>query len=154
MLATSHALAAGVILKTVPDPRISLPLAFASHFLLDLIPHWDFITDRGNHNNSSTLAGEKDRLKLTFLAGGDVLLGVGLTIWLFQSLNPSLLFLTIIFAQLPDWLEMPYYFWGLNFAPSIWAKKFQRKIHSRLPLPWGLLTQVAIIFPLVWWAIK
>lgn len=153
MLATSHALTAGVILKTVPDLRISLPLAFLSHFVLDLTPHWDFTTDRNGHG-ASTLVGEKDRFKLAFLAGGDVLVGVGLTFWLFSSLPPTSLFLTIIFAQLPDWLEMPYYFWGLNFAPSIWIKKLQRRVHSRLSLPWGLLTQLLIIIPLLWLVLK
>ena len=152
MLATSHALTAGVILKTFPDPRISLPLAFLSHFVLDLIPHWDFTTYRGNHG-ALTLAGEKDRFKLAFLAGGDVLGGLGLTFWIFSDLSPTLLFATIIFAQLPDWLEMPYYFWGINFAPSRWVKKLQSKVHSRRRLPWGLLTQLLVIIPLLWWSL-
>lgn len=154
MLATSHALAAGVILKTVPDPRIALPLALVSHFILDFLPHWDFVTNQNNHGHSLTLAGERKRIKLTFLAGLDVIFGFGLTFWLFQNLNPSLLLLTIFFAQLPDWLEMPYYFWGLNFGPSIWVKKLQSLVHSRVALPWGLLIQFFIIASFVWWAMN
>lgn len=153
MLATSHALTAGVILKTIPDPKIALPLAFISHFVLDLIPHWDFMTDKNHHGNSWTLAKDGDLPKRTALASGDVFLGAGLTFWLFGDLNPWLLLAAIIFSQLPDWLEMPYLFWGINFTPSVWARKFQHEFHSRLPLPWGLVTQIAILFPLLWWTL-
>lgn len=153
MLATSHALAAGIILKTIPDPRISFPLAFLSHFALDLVPHWDFTSginqNNNNHDRPSSLVGNEKRPLLMFLAAGDVLFGWGLAFWLFRNLDPTLLFLTIILAQLPDWLETPYYFLGLNLSPSIWMKKVQSQIHSRIPFPQGFLTQLLIILPLL-----
>src|SRR3989344_8131286 len=41
MLSTPHLLVGAAIVKIVPEPTISLPLAFLSHFVLDSIPHWD-----------------------------------------------------------------------------------------------------------------
>ncbi len=41
MLSTPHLLVGAAIVKVVPNPWISLPLAFLSHFALDTIPHWD-----------------------------------------------------------------------------------------------------------------
>lgn len=151
MLATSHALTGAVILKIIPDPRIAFPLAFLSHFALDLVPHWDFITNQSRKNNSLTLAQDSKRTRLAFLAALDTLFGFTLTFWLFQDLNPTLLFGAIVFSQLPDWLEMPYFFWGINFPPSILTKKLQRKVHWRMTLPWGLVSQIVYLTPLLLW---
>jgi hypothetical protein len=41
MLSTPHLLVGAAIVKVVPEPTISLPLAFLSHFVFDTIPHWD-----------------------------------------------------------------------------------------------------------------
>jgi hypothetical protein len=41
MLSTPHLLVGAAIVKVVPEPAISLPLAFLSHFVFDSIPHWD-----------------------------------------------------------------------------------------------------------------
>lgn len=153
MLTTSHALMAGVILKAIPDPKIALPLAFISHFVLDLVPHWDLMTERGNGNAYSTLAKEKNLSKLAFWATMEMLFGVGLTFWLFQNLNPLILLTAILVAQLPDWIEMPYLFWGIKFTPSILVKRFQSRTHSRLSLPWGLVIQIVIFLPLLWWTL-
>lgn len=41
MLSTPHLLVGAAIVKTIPNPYVSLPLAFLSHFALDSFPHWD-----------------------------------------------------------------------------------------------------------------
>lgn len=41
MLSTPHLLVGAAIVKAIPNPAISLPLAFLSHFALDSVPHWD-----------------------------------------------------------------------------------------------------------------
>ena len=41
MLSTPHLLVGAAIVKSIPNPAISLPAAFFSHFLLDAVPHWD-----------------------------------------------------------------------------------------------------------------
>lgn len=41
MLSTPHLLVGAAIVKAIPNPFISLPLAFLSHYALDSVPHWD-----------------------------------------------------------------------------------------------------------------
>ena len=41
MLSTPHLLVGAAIVHAVPNPAISLPAAFVSHFILDAAPHWD-----------------------------------------------------------------------------------------------------------------
>lgn len=41
MLSTPHLLVGAAIAHSIPEPAISLPAAFASHFVLDAAPHWD-----------------------------------------------------------------------------------------------------------------
>ncbi|MFA5003932.1 MAG: hypothetical protein WC498_01485 [Candidatus Saccharimonadales bacterium] len=40
MTATNHALTGALIGLTIGNPAIAIPLAFASHFVLDAIPHY------------------------------------------------------------------------------------------------------------------
>lgn len=41
MLAINHALGGAIIGLTISNPVLAVPLAFASHFVLDAIPHFD-----------------------------------------------------------------------------------------------------------------
>lgn len=41
MLSTPHLLVGAAIAHSIPEPAISLPAAFLSHFVLDATPHWD-----------------------------------------------------------------------------------------------------------------
>src|SRR3990167_8457941 len=63
MTATAHALIGASIASKVVNPAVGIPLAIISHFLADLVPHWDAGT---NHRQKSPT-----RLKLE--AAADVL---------------------------------------------------------------------------------
>src|SRR4030067_1371296 len=41
MLSTPHLLVGAAIARSIPNPAISIPAAFFSHFVLDAAPHWD-----------------------------------------------------------------------------------------------------------------
>src|SRR5690242_2115662 len=41
MTATNHALSGAVIALAVKNPVLAIPLAFVSHFVLDLLPHYN-----------------------------------------------------------------------------------------------------------------
>ena len=95
MTATAHALIGASIASRVINPLIGIPLAIASHFAADLIPHWDAGT---NHKQKSLM-----RLKLE--ATVDVLVGFALVFLIFRSsVEPVYLFSMVLAAQLPDWL--------------------------------------------------
>lgn len=143
MLATSHALVGATLVRVIPDPRISLPLAFLSHFFLDRIPHWDTATDIKSRPLYQTCL-------LTVL---DVLFGFFLVFLLFSSTSPVLLFWGILAAQIVDWVESPYYFLNWQFPPFSWIYQLQSLNHHRQALPWGLVTQVILVIPLLWWTL-
>lgn len=141
MTATGHALVATLLIAKFPDPLISLPLVFASHFALDVIPHWD----AGTHHHGKT------KQKLFFEAGLDVVLSIVLSYVLYIYLGGQeyfLLLVGIFLSQLPDWLTAPYFILKMNSPMVAWSKhmyKFQHKINNRLDKPWGVITQIGTI---------
>ena len=140
MTATAHALIGASIASRVINPLIGIPLAIASHFAADLIPHWDAGT---NHKQKSLM-----RLKLE--ATVDVLVGIALVFLIFRSsVEPVYLFSMVLAAQLPDWLEAPSWMFGFKVPPFSWLDYLGHKLQSRMQLPWGLVTQVVIVGMLV-----
>lgn len=136
MTATAHALIGASIAARISNPYIGIPLAIASHFIADLVPHWDAGT---NHKKKSAL-----RLKME--AAADVLLGFALAFLIFRTVvNPNYLFIMIISAQLPDWLEAPSWMFGFKIPPFSWMDYLGHKLQTRMQLPWGLVTQVVIV---------
>lgn len=140
MTATTHALTGGVIAAAVANPVIALPTAVAVHFLIDLIPHWDIGTNFDKRSWRSNFV----------LTAVDVLLGYLLVFIIFSgNVAPLHLWATVIFAQLPDWIEAPYLFFNLKFAPSVWIEKIQHKLHHRATLIPGLATQAVLVIPAI-----
>ncbi len=141
MTATGHALIATLLIARFPDPLISLPLAFVSHFALDVIPHWD----AGTHHHGKT------RQKLFLEASADVVLSVLLSYVLYYYLGGQeyfILLVGIFLSQLPDWLTAPYFILHMRSPFVVWSKymyKLQHKINNRLDQPWGVVTQIASV---------
>jgi len=149
MTATAHALVAGAIVASIPNPAISLPLALTSHFVMDAVPHWDFGTNW--RNRSKTITGT--------IAIADTILGFTLAYFLFGGkVAVPILFVGVALGNLPDWMEAPYY---LFFAKpdkkmptknaGFWEKltyniyKTENLFHTKAEAPFGILTQVATV---------
>jgi hypothetical protein len=136
MTATAHALIGASLAVKIASPYLGIPLAIASHFIADLVPHWDEGT---NHRQKSL-----NRIRLE--AALDVLLGFALVFLLFRNrIEPVYLYSMVIAAQLPDWLEAPAAWFNLKIPPFSWMDWLGHKIQSRLQLPWGLVTQVVVV---------
>ena len=136
MTATAHALIGASIAVKVVNPILGIPLAIISHFIADLIPHWDAGT---NHR-------QKSLMRLRVESALDVLLGFALVYLIFRNLvDPRYLFVMVIAAQLPDWLEAPSFMFNINVPPFSWLDWLGHKIQSRLALPWGLVTQIVVV---------
>ncbi len=149
MTATAHALVAGAIAQSIPNPFVSVPLAFISHFLMDIIPHWDLGTDwRG-----------RSKTKTGLLAIGETVLGITLAYFVFaEKVEPQLLLFTIIASEIPDWLEAPWYMFFAKHntsAPApgagFWEKltygiyRAENVFHAKAPFPLGVLTQILTV---------
>lgn len=141
MIAAAHAVVGAALAVSVTNPVVGLPLVLGSHFLLDMVPHWDFATNQ-----------KKSKKSLFWGAAFDVLLGFFLVLIFFGDYSRSLYFWSMVLvSQLPDWLEAPYMFLGLE-KPFIWVKKLQNIVHVKMNLPWGIIIP-AIVVVLVCWGI-
>jgi hypothetical protein len=75
MTLTNHILTGSVLAKFLPLP-IAVPLAFASHFVLDALPHFDVVEDR--------VMKYHQKLWIVFTVT-DVSIAVVLSVWLITS---------------------------------------------------------------------
>ncbi|MEX2027939.1 MAG: hypothetical protein WD988_00375 [Candidatus Curtissbacteria bacterium] len=136
MTATAHALIGASIAAAITNPYIGIPLAFFSHFLADLVPHWDAATNRK----------QKTLKRLKIESSIDVILGLSLGFLIFRNIvDPSYLFWMMLVSQLPDWLLAPKLMFNINLPPFTWMAYLGHKIQTRMQLPWGLVTQLVSV---------
>ncbi|MDD2823359.1 MAG: hypothetical protein PHQ59_04755 [Candidatus Daviesbacteria bacterium] len=136
MTATAHALIGGAVASTISNPELGLSLAFISHPLLDLIPHWDFA------NNWRA----KDKFILFIEASADLTFGVLLSYILFgQNVNLWYFFGCIFVSEVWDIIEAPYWFLNWKFPPISWIYNVQSKMQGKAALPWGIITQILTV---------
>lgn len=97
MTATNHVLTGAVIAASIHNPFIALPAAFASHFALDAVPHFDFA--------NVTLTSRTFR---TFLSG-DIMVALACLL-AFIWIQPSYVWLIVaggVLASSPDLMWLP-----------------------------------------------
>lgn len=139
MLTTPHALV-GIALVAKLPPVIGLPLALASHFILDfLIPHWNphLFTEMEKDGRLS-----KNTLIIIALDG---LLAASLVIF-FSFTTASLWPIGGAFlATLPDWLEAPFYLFKVKIPFLVKYVTFEHLHQAKAGIFLGILTQAVII---------
>lgn len=129
MLLTFHSLAGAAIASQVPNPLISWPLAFLSHFVLDCMPHWDFFTD-----------GVRLPKKVKAAIALDFGLGLmfGLLFAIKSPVNSFNIIGACFFANFPDGLSAAWMFLGYRPWLVDLNLKIQSKLNFKSPLPWGM----------------
>ena len=141
MTATSHAIVGTVIAAKIGNPALAIPIAIASHVVLDLIPHWDTATNRR----------DKSRKRLFIDSSVDALTAVTVSYsviaFFFPHTNLVYAAIIVFFSLLPDILMAPYLFFRLEFFK--WAYNFGKMTNNELDKPWGVLTQVAAILAVI-----
>lgn len=137
MTATSHALIGVIIAAKFHNPALAIPIAITSHVIADMIPHWDTNFDRK----------KMTAMQLKMHAGADVVLSFfaagTLSRLFFPELNIVYALIIAFFAQLPDWLLTPYYFFGIKQFK--WAYDFGKLTNREAPLPAGIVNQIIAV---------
>lgn len=136
MTASNHVVTGALIATAVASPVFAIPLALASHFVLDALPHY------GDTNKSSWL-----NRNFKYILGVDLFLAslfLG-AIVLMQPTSWLLLAICGVVAVSPDILWLPYFLADL---------KHEQKEHSRLARflkwiqwgerPWGIYLEIAV----------
>lgn len=142
MTATAHALVGGAFAAAFPNnPVLGITLSTISHPILDIIPHWDF----------GMGWRKKNKITLFIESSLDLIIGIILAFFLFGKFVDPIYFLTcIFFSEIWDILMMPYLLMKWNFPPFSTSYNLQHKIQSNIKLPWGILTQAATVYGVVW----
>lgn len=150
MLETPHVLVGAAIATKIPNPWIAIPLAFTSHFILEMVPHWN------PHLNSETNKYGHVTTKSTVITAIDatVALVFGSVIAFKYLPDASQLFNVLacsFFAVLPDVIEGPYFFLKIkNKFIEKWIK-FQKSLQNDTSIIPGLITQFLTILAAVFW---
>lgn len=140
MLELPHAMVGAAIVTLIPNPLISLPLALASHFITDYVPHWN------PHLSieKKTLGHYKTESVVLIIIDCFLALTIGALI-AFQSSNFGVVIAGCFLAVLPDVIEIPHFFLNLKIG---WIEKllhFQRNHQWNVPIVWGMLSQILVI---------
>ncbi len=127
MTLATHAVIGAALASTMPThPVAGVCLAFASHFVLDALPHWDYHLrssheDKANPLNNDLTIGRDfyfDLIKIGF----DGLLGLVVGYWLFHQPWGA------IAAMFPDFLQFVYFKTRLTVVG--WLQRFHMWIHT------------------------
>lgn len=150
MLETPHVAVGAAIASKIPNPFIAIPLAFASHFVLERIPHWN------PHLNTETkLYGAPTKRSTIITTIDSVLaltLGLGISLTALPNIGHTTTIIFACFASvLPDVIEAPYFFLNLRYT---FIKKwiaFQKSLQVDTTPAWGFLTQIVTIAAALLW---
>ncbi|HZT35775.1 MAG TPA: hypothetical protein VFA15_07635 [Nitrososphaera sp.] len=148
MILTTHAIVGGAIASLLPSHPILVAAAgFASHFLIDAIPHWDYPLRSISIGKSADNRGLKINRALVcdvLLIGFDAGVGLGCAVLLFAS--PATIWviaLGAIAGMLPDPLQFVHSVYSQEPLKSL--QRFHCWIHSKRKLRWrlGISSQAA-----------
>lgn len=136
MLALNHAATGAIIALKVGNPVLALPLAFASHFVLDTFPHFGY--KEGGLDKAL-----KHRLTY-FAVGMDALGGLILLCLLWEA--PAVAFAGGVFAVLPDLYNIVRVF-VLQKGKELSLNQLNRftQFHKKIQWcerPWGLIVDL------------
>jgi len=144
MLELVHAATGGIIAYKIGGPLVSLPLAFLSHFVLDLLPHWN-----------PSLSKEKKKLgkispKTILIIFFDCLIGLILGLKIaFLALPDTKKAIIVVFGCLagilPDLIEAPYFFLNKNFPFLKGLISFQGEHQWNVPFVFGVSSQILLL---------
>ncbi len=153
MLETPHvALGAAIAIK-IPNPFIAIPLAFASHFLLERVPHWN------PHLNTETKKYGRPTKQTTLIVIIDASVSLLLGSYFASQALPNTMqtanVLLCSFASvLPDLLEAPYFFFGVRHKFFETWIKWQKAIQVDTTPFWGIITQIVTLAATLFWIFR
>lgn len=133
MTGTNHMVVGALIGSSITAPELALPLAFISHFILDVLPHY----------GDDTISWASRRKKL--IVGLDTAFAA-LFLLLIVALQPAhwpFMFAGALLAMSPDLMWLPNYVRALRGTEKR-AANFIMRIHKRMQWgerPWGLIVE-------------
>jgi hypothetical protein len=140
MTLTTHAIVGAAAARVFSfHPVAAFFAAFASHFLIDALPHWDYKLRSARHDDQNPMnddmAINRDFFVDLIKIGCDAFLGLLLSYIIFQPSGDYQLWiigLGVFGGILPDPLQFLYFKW--RHEPMVSLQKFHIWIHTDLKL--------------------
>lgn len=150
MVELPHTVVGAAIAIKVGNPALALPLAFASHFVLEVVPHWNphlytEVKKYGKVTRESTIF-------VAFDVAVSLIAGFFIASQVLPNINHAVTILLASFVAVsPDVAEAPWFF--LNFKHPVLEKLIllQRRIQFNAPPVPGILTQILVLAAAFWW---
>lgn len=142
MTGFNHAAVGGLLATFLPLP-VAMPVAFASHFVLDALPHYGIPHKRRDRSLAWKVIGAMD-----FLAAWLILGGLSLFVW-----DRPDIFLCGLIAASPDFVWVFRILRQRSFDLSHNTSRFDRwhVAIQRWERPWGIYLELPLAVVLFWW---
>lgn len=150
MLELPHAVVGAAIAAKVGNPALALPLALASHFVVDMLPHWN------PHLNRELKEHGRVTTRTTTFVAIDVVSSLVAGFGIASTVLPNITHFWVVIlgafmAVLPDLVEAPYFFLRKEYVFVGRLIAFQKRIQNDAPPLIGLTTQAILVAVALWW---
>lgn len=152
MLEAPHVLVGIAIAAKIPFPALSIPLALGSHFVLDMLPHWN-----PHLNTEMKTLGKISNQTKTIIVVDFLISGASIIIFSQMADNPAQMtniVLCGLAGMVPDLIEAPYFF--LHIKTKLLEKwiRLQKAIQTDAGPVFGIITQIVVVFAALWSILK
>lgn len=144
MMATNHMLAGAVVATGVQQPLLIVPLAFASHFLLDIVPHFGVHEDDHAKRNKHPLFRYVVAIDVTLVAA----LLASLPFVLKGAISGWALLLGMVLAWIPDAVWIRHFVRSHRGRPALGHSRLS-KFHEKIQWferPPGIVIEILWFF--------
>lgn len=150
MLETPHVAVGAAIASKIPNPLIAIPLALASHFVLEKVPHWN------PHLNTEKKTYGRITNKTMKIVAVDTTISLAIGFYVAYLALPNTghaftIILACLASALPDIVEAPYFLTRMKSKTIEQWVKFQKSIQVDTDILPGLLTQIVTVIAAFWW---
>ncbi len=145
MRAVNHVAAGAVIVASISNPLVSLPLAFLAHFALDALPHSGDVKE----NESRQLVLQRYILPVDILAG--LLLLLAIVLWYPE--NPWLVAFGGVLCASPDLGHLPRFVRFLRTGKAMPPTDRISRFHTAIQWcerPWGYFVEIPFLAVMVY----
>lgn len=152
MILSTHIIIGASVAQLFPDqPVLAFTAAWASHYILDSIPHWDYNLQSAqvDENNKMTdmvinknFAGDLAKIGLDLLIGSLIVFGLFYQI---SSGNSLIILSGILGGIFPDALQFVYF--KFRHKPFVALKKFHNWCEAKTKIKtvwWGISSQILV----------
>lgn len=149
MILASHSIIGVATARLVPtNPLLGFFLAFLSHFLADMIPHWEYKLSKSvDPKYSEGMRLNRDFFIDSMKVGSDILSGALLSYYIFIDAPIEVVAMGVMGGVLPDIMQFLY--GKIKIEPLIFFKKLHDAIHSEKmddKMLFGVITQIVTVF--------